>query len=166
LRQNLRESGASFLAPSSSVRHPRSHLLRNVIILGRAGDGGGIAELRQYALLGHRSRSLPDQQWSHITDLARHEVIPHYRQAHGCSRGPRRPHDAIASSKRSPTTWFCGDTFVPTPAGCSSGPDGTKTRRDGAHPRSSAAPSGRTGWWKRLLLTGWRHGAKNTLLKN
>jgi cholesterol oxidase len=62
----------------------------------------------------------------------------------------------------------CGDTFVPTPVGVFFGPDGQKTPgKTVPDPFFGGAGPARTGCLEcGECMTGCRHGAKNTLVKN
>ncbi|MGB9225105.1 GMC oxidoreductase, partial [Mycobacterium sp.] len=110
-----------------------------------------------------------DQQWKHITDW-HSELIPHYQQAQrmlGVVYNPTFT-DADRIVKEVADEMGCGDTWVPTPVGVFFGPDGTKapgvTVPD---PYFGGAGPARTGCLEcGCCMTGCRHGAKNTLVKN
>lgn len=110
-----------------------------------------------------------DQQWSHITDW-RGELMPHYQQAQrmlGVVQNPTFT-DADRIVKEVADEMGFGDTWVPTPVGVFFGPDGTKTPgKTVPDPYFGGAGPARTGCLEcGCCMTGCRHGAKNTLVKN
>jgi cholesterol oxidase len=146
----------------------RIHLLRNVMILGGAGVGGGSLNYAN-TLYVPPEPFFADQQWSHITDW-RAELMPHYEQAQrmlGVVMNPTFT-DADRVVKEVADEMGVGDTFVPTPVGVFFGPDGDKTPgKTVPDPYFGGAGPERTGCIEcGSCMTGCRYGAKNTLVKN
>jgi cholesterol oxidase len=146
----------------------RIHLLRNVMILAGAGVGGGSLNYAN-TLYVPPEPFFADTQWSHITDW-RAELMPHYDQAQrmlGVVKNPTFT-DADRVMKEVAGEMGVGDTWVPTPVGVFFGPDDTKTPgKTVPDPYFGGAGPARTGCIEcGECMTGCRHGAKNTLLKN
>ena len=146
----------------------RIHLLNNVMVLAGAGVGGGSLNYAN-TLYVPPEPFFADKQWSHITDW-RAELMPHYDQAQrmlGVVKNPTFT-DADRIIKQVADDMGVGDTFVPTPVGVFFGADGTKTPgKTVADPFFGGAGPARTGCIEcGECMTGCRHGAKNTLLKN
>jgi cholesterol oxidase len=146
----------------------RIHLLRNVMILGGAGVGGGSLNYAN-TLYVPPEPFFADKQWSHITDW-RAELMPHYQQAQrmlGVVKNPTFT-DADRMMKEVADDMGVGDTFVATPVGVFFGPDGKKTPgKTVADPYFGGAGPERTGCIEcGSCMTGCRYGAKNTLVKN
>ncbi|MGH3536553.1 MAG: GMC oxidoreductase, partial [Pseudonocardiaceae bacterium] len=104
-----------------------------------------------------------------ITDW-RAELMPHYNQAQrmlGVVKNPTFT-DADRIVKEVADDMGIGDTFVPTPVGVFFGPDGQKAPgKTVPDPYFGGAGPTRTGCLEcGECMTGCRHGAKNTLLKN
>lgn len=146
----------------------RIHLLRNVMILAGAGVGGGSLNYAN-TLYVPPDPFFNDPQWKDITDW-RAELMPHYDQAQrmlGVVKNPTFT-DADRIVKEVADDMGCGDTFVATPVGVFFGPDGEmapgKTVPD---PYFGGVGPARTGCIEcGECMTGCRHGAKNTLVKN
>ncbi|MBJ8347419.1 FAD-dependent oxidoreductase [Antrihabitans sp. YC2-6] len=141
----------------------RIHLLRNVIVLGGAGVGGGSLNYAN-TLYQPPEPFFKDAQWRDITDW-RSELTPHYEQAQRMLGVVRNPHMTPADEimKSVADDMGVGDTFVHTPVGVFFGEPG-KTVPD---PFFGGAGPERTGCIEcGECMTGCRHGAKNTLLKN
>lgn len=146
----------------------RIHLLRNVMILGGAGVGGGSLNYAN-TLYVPPDPFFDDQQWAHITDW-RDELMPHYDQASrmlGVVRNPTFT-DADRLMKEVADEMGVGDTFTATPVGVFFGPDGRQTPGQTVpDPYFGGAGPARTGCTEcGECMTGCRHGAKNTLVKN
>jgi cholesterol oxidase len=146
----------------------RIHLLRNVMILAGAGVGGGSLNYAN-TLYVPPEPFFADRQWSHITDW-RAELMPHYDQAQrmlGVVKNPTFT-DADRIVKEVADEMGVGDTWVPTPVGVFFGPDGTKTPgKTVPDPYFGGAGPARTGCIEvGECMTGCRHNAKNTLVKN
>jgi cholesterol oxidase len=146
----------------------RIHLLRNVMILAGAGVGGGSLNYAN-TLYVPPEPFFADPQWKHITDW-RSELTPHYDQAQrmlGVVKNPTFT-DADRIIKEVADDMGVGDTFVATPVGVFFGADGAKTPgKTVPDPFFGGAGPARTGCIEcGECMTGCRHGAKNTLLKN
>jgi cholesterol oxidase len=146
----------------------RIHLLRNVMILAGAGVGGGSLNYAN-TLYVPPAPFFNDKQWAHITDW-RAELMPHYEQAKrmlGVVTNPTFT-DADRIMKEVADDMGVGDTFVPTPVGVFFGPGDTKAPGQRcADPYFGGAGPERTGCIEcGECMTGCRHGAKNTLVKN
>jgi cholesterol oxidase len=146
----------------------RIHLLRNCMILAGAGVGGGSLNYAN-TLYVPPEPFFADQQWSNITDW-RAELMPHYDQAQrmlGVVKNPTFT-DADRIMKEVADDMGVGDTFVATPVGVFFGTDGAKTPgKTVPDPFFGGAGPTRTGCLEcGECMTGCRHGAKNTLVKN
>jgi len=146
----------------------RIHLLRNVMILAGAGVGGGSLNYAN-TLYVPPEPFFADQQWSNITDW-RAELMPHYDQAQrmlGVVKNPTFT-DADRIVKQVADEMGVGDTWVPTPVGVFFGPDGEKAPgKTVPDPYFGGAGPARTGCLEvGECMTGCRHNAKNTLVKN
>ncbi|MFN6545773.1 GMC oxidoreductase [Mycolicibacterium nivoides] len=146
----------------------RIHLLRNVMILAGAGVGGGSLNYAN-TLYIPPDPFFNDPQWKDITDW-RGELMPHYEQAQrmlGVVKNPTFT-DADRIVKEVADDMGCGDTFVATPVGVFFGPDGDKAPgKTVPDPYFGGAGPARTGCIEcGQCMTGCRHGAKNTLVKN
>lgn len=146
----------------------RIHLLRNCMILAGAGVGGGSLNYAN-TLYVPPEPFFADKQWSDITDW-RSELMPHYEQAQrmlGVVKNPTFT-DADRLMKEVADDMGVGDTFVATPVGVFFGQDGEKTPgKTVPDPYFGGAGPARTGCTEcGECMTGCRHGAKNTLVKN
>jgi cholesterol oxidase len=146
----------------------RIHLLNNVMILAGAGVGGGSLNYAN-TLYVPPEPFFADQQWSNITDW-RAELMPHYDQAQrmlGVVKNPTFT-DADRIVKEVADEMGVGDTWVPTPVGVFFGPDGTKAPgKTVPDPYFGGVGPERTGCVEvGECMTGCRHNAKNTLVKN
>ncbi len=146
----------------------RIHLLNNVMVLAGAGVGGGSLNYAN-TLYVPPEPFFADRQWSQITDW-RAELTPHYDQAQrmlGVVQNPTFT-DADRIVKQVADDMGVGDTFVATPVGVFFGADGAKTPgKTVPDPYFGGAGPARTGCIEcGECMTGCRHGAKNTLLKN
>ena len=141
----------------------RISLLKDVMILSGAGVGGG-SLLYANTLYEPLPPFYDDPQWRHITDW-RTELAPAYDQA-------KRMLGAVANPTMTPSDEIMkavadelgvGETFHPTPVGVFFGEPGVEVEDPffgGVGPtRRGCIECGE-------CMTGCRHGAKNTLLKN
>src|SRR5690242_19994629 len=146
----------------------RIHLLRNVMILAGAGVGGGSLNYAN-TLYVPPEPFFNDPQWKSITDW-RAELMPHYDQAQRLLGGVQNPTftDADRVMKEVADEMGVGDTFVPTPVGVFFGPNGEKAPgKTVPDPFFGGAGPARTGCIEvGECMTGCRHNAKNTLVKN
>ncbi|MFD4366167.1 GMC oxidoreductase [Rhodococcus sp. NPDC058521] len=141
----------------------RVHLLRDCMILAGAGVGGGSLNYAN-TLYKPPTPFFEDRQWAHITDWY-DELSPYYEQARKMLGVVQNPHMTPADGiiKSVAEDMGVGDTFIRTPVGVFFGEPG-KTVAD---PYFGGAGPDRTGCIEcGECMTGCRHGAKNTLLKN
>jgi cholesterol oxidase len=146
----------------------RIHLLRNVIVLAGAGVGGG-SLVYANTLYKPQDAFYADPQWAHITDW-RAELAPYYDQAErmlGVVRNPTMtPSDAVM--RQVAVEMGVGHTFSLTPVGVFFGPDDRKEPgcEVGDPYFGGAGPSRRGCIECGECMTGCRHNAKNSLVKN
>ncbi|MQA62308.1 MAG: FAD-dependent oxidoreductase [Actinophytocola sp.] len=141
----------------------RIHMLKDVMVLAGAGVGGGSLN---YANTLYRPVKpfYNDRQWAHITDWES-ELAPHYDQASrmlGVVTCPLdTPHDEVMRNVAA--EMGISETYHPTPVGVYFGEPG-ETASD---PYFGGAGPARTGCVQcGNCMTGCRHNAKNTLVKN
>nr|WP_296777664.1 GMC family oxidoreductase [Rhodococcus sp. (in: high G+C Gram-positive bacteria)] len=142
----------------------RVHLLRDCLILAGAGVGGGSLNYAN-TLYQPPEPFFKDKQWAHITDW-NSELSPFYDQATRMLGVVRNPHMTPADEVMKSVAEDMGvaDTFIQTPVGVFFGDEAGKTVPD---PYFGGAGPDRTGCIEcGECMTGCRHGAKNTLLKN
>lgn len=146
----------------------RIHVLKDCLILGGAGVGGGSLNYAN-TLYEPLQPFYDDPQWAHITDW-RDELAPHYAQAKrmlGVVTNPTvTPSDV--EMQRLAEQFGKADTYHPTPVGVFFGREGSQepgvTVPD---PFFGGAGPERTGCIQcGECMTGCRHGAKNTLVTN
>ncbi|BDT87124.1 GMC family oxidoreductase [Nocardia cyriacigeorgica] len=141
----------------------RIHPLRDVLILGGAGVGGGSLNYAN-TLYVPPEPFFQDAQWREITDW-RDELSPYYEQAQKMLGVVRNPHMTPADEvfKQVAEDMGVGDTFVQTPVGVFFGEPG-KTVED---PYFGGVGPERTGCLEcGDCMVGCKFGAKNTLVKN
>ncbi|WP_067820898.1 GMC family oxidoreductase [Nocardia inohanensis] len=141
----------------------RIHPLRDVLILAGAGVGGGSLNYAN-TLYVPPAPFFADPQWRDITDW-HDELMPYYEQARKMLGVVQNPHMTPADEvfKSVADDLGFGDTFVQTPVGVFFGEPG-KTVDD---PYFGGAGPKRTGCIEcGECMTGCRHNAKNTLVKN
>ncbi|KRB76260.1 cholesterol oxidase [Nocardioides sp. Root190] len=147
----------------------RIRLLRDVVVLAGAGVGGGSLVYANTLYEPASDAFFEDPQWAHITDW-KAELAPYYDQAKrmlGVVENPTvTPSDEVMLAVAE--DMGIAHTYHPTPIGVCFGADGAKQP-------GSAVPDpyfGGVGPERRGCLecgecmTGCRHNAKNTLLKN
>jgi cholesterol oxidase len=147
----------------------RIRLLRDVVVLAGAGVGGGSLVYANTLYEPKSSAFYSDPQWADITDW-RAELAPFYAQAKrmlGVITNPTlTPSDQVM--RKVADDMGVGDTFAMTPVGVFFG-------RDGVEEPGVAVPDpyfGGAGPERRgctqcgECMTGCRHNAKNTLVKN
>ncbi|MEV4759781.1 GMC family oxidoreductase [Micromonospora sp. NPDC049559] len=134
-----------------------------VLVLSGAGVGGG-SLVYANTLYEPLPEFYDDPQWRDITDW-RAELAPHYDQARrmlGVTTYPVRT-AADDAMRAVAERMGVGDTFHPTPVGVYLGSPGERV----ADPYFGGAGPERTGCLHcGACMTGCRHGAKNTLVKN
>ncbi len=138
----------------------RIRALRNVLVLSGSGVGGG-SLVYANTLYEPLPDFYADPQWAGITDWAA-ELAPFYKQAQrmlGVTTYARTT--AADEAMRSVAEQMgVGATFVPTPVGVYFGKSGVDPYFGGVGPaRSGCLECGE-------CMTGCRHNAKNTLVKN
>ncbi|WP_216915454.1 GMC oxidoreductase [Nocardia noduli] len=141
----------------------RIHLLRDVLILGGAGVGGGSLNYAN-TLYVPPEPFFQDAQWRDITDW-RAELTPYYEQAQKMLGVVRNPHMTPADEvfKKVADDMGVGDTFVQTPVGVFFGEPGETV----ADPYFGGVGPDRTGCVEcGDCMVGCKFGAKNTLVKN
>ncbi|MFC4128233.1 GMC oxidoreductase [Nocardia rhizosphaerae] len=141
----------------------RIHPLRDVLILGGAGVGGGSLNYAN-TLYVPPEPFFQDAQWREITDW-RDELTPYYERAKKMLGVVQNPHMTPADEifKSVAEDMGVGDTFVQTPVGVFFGEPG-KTVAD---PYFGGAGPERTGCVEcGDCMVGCKFGAKNTLVKN
>ncbi len=145
----------------------RVHLLNDCMILAGAGVGGG-SLVYANTLYEPPDAFYADPTWRDVADW-KAELAPHYDQARrmlGVVTNPvRTPADDLM--ERVATQMGVADSFHPTPVGVLFGEAG----RPGGEPVDDpyfggAGPARRTCLACGECMTGCRHGAKNTLVKN
>ncbi|MDT7577686.1 MAG: cholesterol oxidase, partial [Pseudonocardiales bacterium] len=146
----------------------RIHVLKDAVILAGAGVGGGSLNYAN-TLYEPPQPFFDDPQWAHITDW-HDELAPHYDQAKRMLGVITYPGDTPSDveMRRLADQFGAGDTFRKTPVGVFFGRDGASepgvTVPD---PYFGGVGPDRTGCVNcGGCMTGCRHGAKNTLVKN
>ena len=146
----------------------RIHVLKDCLVLAGAGVGGGSLNYAN-TLYEPPQPFYDDPQWSHITDW-RDELAPHYEQAKRMLGVVTYPGDTPSDREmeRLAEQFGVAHTFRKTPVGVFFGRDGE--REPGTtvpDPYFGGAGPERTGCTDcGECMTGCRHGAKNTLVKN
>jgi cholesterol oxidase len=141
----------------------RIHALRNTLVLAGAGVGGGSLNYAN-TLYEPLPAFYRDPQWAHITDW-RDELAPYYDQAKrmlGVVTNPSvTPSDEVMRAVAG--DMGVAETYHPTPVGVFFGRPGEVSE----DPFFGGAGPARTGCTEcGECMTGCRHGAKNTLVKN
>ncbi len=145
----------------------RIDLLRDCLILAGAGVGGG-SLVYANTLYEPLDAFYRDPQWAHITDW-KDELAPYYDQAKrmlGVVTNPwRTPSDDVM--EKVAVEMGVGDTFHPTPVGVLFGrPDQVRGTEVDDPYFGGAGPRRTTCTACGECMTGCRHNAKNTLVKN
>ena len=145
----------------------RVDALKDCMIVSGAGVGGG-SLVYANTLYEPLAPFYDDPQWRHITDW-RAELAPFYDQAKrmlGVVENPlRTPADDVM--EKVATDMGVGDTFHPTPVGVFFGGPGQPRGERVADPYfGGAGPDRDTCLGCGECMTGCRHNAKNTLVKN
>src|SRR6478672_5187594 len=145
----------------------RIHVLKDCMIVSGAGVGGG-SLVYANTLYEPPQPFYDDPQWRHITDW-RSELAPFYDQAKrmlGVVENPlRTPADDVM--EKVATDMGVRDTFHPTPVGVFFGGPGRPQGERVADPYfGGAGPDRNTCLGCGECMTGCRHNAKNTLVKN
>ncbi|MCP9623575.1 FAD-dependent oxidoreductase, partial [Nocardia otitidiscaviarum] len=145
----------------------RLTLLKNTFIMAGAGVGGG-SLVYANTLYEPPAAFYADRQWAHITDW-RDELAPHYDQAKrmlGVTVNPATtPTDRVL--REVAEEMGVGDTYRSTPVGVLFGGKGIRPGTDVPDPFfGGVGPTRRTCTHCGECMTGCRHNAKNTLVKN
>ncbi len=145
----------------------RIDAIRDCMIVSGAGVGGG-SLVYANTLYEPLPAFFNDPQWSHITDW-RSELAPYYDQAKrmlGVVENPlRTPADEVM--EKVATEMGVADTFTPAPVGVFFGGPGAQPGEVVADPYfGGAGPDRKTCIGCGGCMTGCRHNAKNTLVKN
>ncbi|MGH3482859.1 MAG: GMC oxidoreductase [Nocardioidaceae bacterium] len=141
----------------------RIDLLKDVLILSGAGVGGGSLNYAN-TLYEPLDAFYSDRQWAHITDW-RSELAPHYDQAKRMLGVTTYPHVSPSDDvmRTVAEEMGVGDTFHPTPVGVFFGRPGEVAD----DPYFGGVGPARRGCLDcGECMTGCRHNAKNTLVKN
>lgn len=142
----------------------RIHKLDDVVILAGAGVGGG-SLVYANTLYVPPDSYFTDPHWAHITDWS-DELMPYFDQAQrmlGVVNNPTTT-PADVAFRTIADEMGVGDTFVPTPVGVYFGDEPGRTDPD---PYFGGVGPARTGCIEcGECMTGCRHNAKNTLVKN
>jgi cholesterol oxidase len=146
----------------------RIHVLKDCVILAGAGVGGGSLNYAN-TLYEPPQPFYDDPQWAHITDW-RDELAPHYEQAKRMLGVTTYPGDTPSDREmlRLAQQFGVEHTFRKTPVGVFFGRDGeVQPGVTVPDPFFGGAGPERTGCIDcGECMTGCRHGAKNTLVKN
>jgi cholesterol oxidase len=147
----------------------RIHVLPDVIVLAGAGVGGGSLVYANTLYEPTSEAFYDDPQWAHIADW-RAELAPFYALATrmlGVVRNPTVT-EADVVYRQVAEEMGAGDTFVMAPVGVFFGRDGRKEPGvEVDDPYFGGAGPRRRGCLEcGECMTGCRHGAKNTLVKN
>jgi len=145
----------------------RIDAVRDTMIVAGAGVGGG-SLVYANTLYEPLPAFYNDPQWSHITDW-KSELAPYYDQAKrmlGVVENPvRTPADDVMEKVAG--DMGVGDTFHPTPVGVFFGGPGQAPGEEVADPFfGGAGPDRNTCLRCGECMSGCRHNAKNTLVKN
>ena len=147
----------------------RIRLLRDVVVLAGAGVGGGSLVYANTLYEPKSDAFYKDPQWAHITDW-KGELAPYYDQAKRMLGVVENPTVTASDEimKAVADEMGVGHTYRPTPIGVCFGAGGAK--QPGApvpDPYFGGAGPERRGCIEcGECMTGCRHNAKNTLLKN
>ncbi len=145
----------------------RIDLVHDCLILAGAGVGGGSLNYAN-TLYEPPEPFYRDPQWSHITDW-KSELAPYYDQAKrmlGVTTYARTT-PADVAMKKVADEMGVGHTFVPTPVGVFFGEPGQAEGETVPDPFfGGAGPERSTCINCGSCMTGCRHNAKNTLVKN
>ncbi|WP_144127674.1 GMC oxidoreductase [Catellatospora sichuanensis] len=145
----------------------RIHLLKDVVILGGAGVGGGSLNYAN-TLYQPPAPFFADPQWAAITDW-REELEPHYDQARRMLGVTMNPTVTAADKvlRSVADDMGVGHTFTATPVGVVFGSEGQKRGTEIDDPFfGGAGPRRNTCIECGSCMTGCRYNAKNTLDKN
>ncbi|WP_249645406.1 GMC family oxidoreductase [Nocardia sputi] len=145
----------------------RLTLLKDTFIMAGAGVGGG-SLVYANTLYEPPDKFYRDRQWAHITDW-KDELAPHYDQAKrmlGVTTNPATtPSDRVLAQVAE--EMGVGSTYRSTPVGVLFGGNGARPGQDVPDPFfGGVGPARSTCTHCGECMTGCRHNAKNTLVKN
>ncbi|WP_328387203.1 GMC family oxidoreductase [Nocardia sp. NBC_00416] len=145
----------------------RLALLKDTLIMAGAGVGGG-SLVYANTLYEPPDKFFRDGNWAHITDW-KAELTPYYDQA-------KRMLGVTTNPATTPTDWVLlevaaemgvADSYQRTPVGVFFGGPGSRPGEDVPDPYfGGVGPARRTCTHCGECMTGCRHNAKNTLVKN
>ncbi len=145
----------------------RIDMVKDCLIMAGAGVGGG-SLVYANTLYEPLEQFYSDPQWAHITDW-RAELAPYYDQAKrmlGVVENPLRTRSDEVM-KQVADEMGVGETHHPTPVGVFFGGPGQQAGEAVADPYfGGAGPDRHTCLGCGECMTGCRHNAKNTLVKN
>ncbi|WP_110241172.1 GMC oxidoreductase [Nocardioides gilvus] len=145
----------------------RIALLRDSLIMAGAGVGGG-SLVYANTLYEPLDAFYKDPSWAHITDW-KSELAPYYEQAKRMLGVVTNPVHTAADQlmKEVAEDMGVGETFHPTPVGVFFGGPGQPGGQEVEDPYFGGVGPSRTSCINcGECMTGCRHGAKNTLVKN
>jgi cholesterol oxidase len=156
-----------FLPDAGCYGIQRIDVVKDCVILAGAGVGGG-SLVYANTLYEPLEQFYRDPSWAHITDW-KAELAPYYDQARrmlGVVENPvRTPSDEVM--EKVAVEMGVGDTFQPTPVGVFfGGPDNQPGETVPDPYFGGVGPERRTCIGCGECMTGCRHHAKNTLVKN
>ncbi|MGV9719274.1 FAD-dependent oxidoreductase [Nocardia beijingensis] len=145
----------------------RLTLLKDTFIMAGAGVGGG-SLVYANTLYEPPDKFYRDRQWAHITDW-KDELAPHYDQAKrmlGVTANPATtPSDRVLAEVAE--EMGVGASYRSTPVGVLFGGNGARPGQDVPDPFfGGVGPARNTCTHCGECMTGCRHNAKNTLVKN
>ncbi len=147
----------------------RLNLLPNLLVMAGAGVGGGSLVYANTLYEPQTDAFYKDKQWSHITDW-KSELAPYYDQAKRMLGVVDNPTTTASDEivKKVAVEMGVGDSYHTTPVGVFFGPDGTQQPGTPcADPFFGGKGPERNGCIEcGECMTGCRHNAKNTLVKN
>ncbi|PPJ24682.1 cholesterol oxidase [Nocardia nova] len=145
----------------------RLTLLKDTFIMSGAGVGGG-SLVYANTLYEPPAKFFADPQWAHITDWGT-ELAPHYDQAKRMLGVTTNPVTTASDRvlREVAEELGVGASFRHTPVGVLFGGNGTRAGQEVPDPYfGGVGPSRRTCTHCGECMTGCRHNAKNTLVKN
>ncbi|MFC8046217.1 GMC family oxidoreductase N-terminal domain-containing protein [Nocardia sp. NPDC057353] len=145
----------------------RLTLLDDTLIMSGSGVGGG-SLVYANTLYEPPEKFFADRQWAHITDW-KSELLPYYDQAKRMLGVTTNPATTATDRilREVAEDMGVGDSYQRTPVGVFFGGPGTRPGQDVPDPFfGGAGPARRTCTHCGECMTGCRHNAKNSLVKN
>lgn len=147
----------------------RLHLLPNLLVMAGAGVGGGSLVYANTLYEPQSDAFYKDPQWAHIADW-KSELAPYYDQAKRMLGVVENPTHTASDEivRKVAADMGVADSYHPTPVGVFFGADGKKEPgRACEDPFFGGEGPRRNGCLEcGECMTGCRHNAKNTLVKN